>query len=118
MKALVATLLLLTFLTQALPLSGVGFGSESPQCAVSCTCHSEAQGCCCIDLPSAPNAPLPVNSPPLQGRDLFPATLWIAESNIRQPEPILDGPAIKFAVHPWTALSSIRLSVLFCSIVI
>lgn len=118
MKALVATLLLLTFLTQALPLSGVGFGAESPQCAVSCACHAEAQGCCCIDLPSAPDAPLPVNSPPVQGRDLFPATLWIAESTIRRPEILPDGLVIKFAGRPLTALSSIRLSVLFCSIVI
>jgi hypothetical protein len=49
---------------------------------------------------------------------LIPATLWIAEPNIRQPESIPDGLAIKFAVRPITALSSIRLSVLFCSIVI
>ena len=118
MKALVATLLLLTFLTQALPLSGVGLSAESPKCAVSCPCHAEAHGCCCIDLPSTPEAPLPVNSPPLQGRDLLPAALWIAEPNVRQPEPIPDGLAIKFAVRPLTGLSSIRLSVLFCSILI
>jgi len=54
----------------------------------------------------------------VQGRDLFPATLWIAESTIRRPEILPDGLVIKFAGRPLTALSSIRLSVLFCSIVI
>ena len=118
MKATGVITLIIALLAQAMPLSLSANGEAKPECGMSCPCDSGASGCCCAESPGTTELPSPVNVPPVKGAELVPQIVWIAFTLFLPRESAPKESMAWRRERPLDSGPSVRLPVLFCSILI
>lgn len=79
MAFLRSILLIVTLVTQALPVGMMAVDAPREKCPMSCCAALAETGldeCGCAATPGVPTAPPPATLPPSQGRELIP-TVWV-----------------------------------------
>lgn len=122
MTFLRSILLLVTLVTQALPVGMVSASVAEEKCAMSC-CAAVAQdgldNCGCATAPGVPTTPSPASLPPAHGREVMPQFVWVELSDFQVISSSVHADTDRalrpeFAMHTFT-LPHVRLAVLFCS---
>lgn len=117
MEFLRAITLIIALVVQALPVSAVTHGEvRQPKCGMTCCCAAHAMTCCCAEPSQAP--PAPARTPPVTGRELVPSLWWTAVVSLLPQETFTEESTTRFYTPRGTTQSHVRLSVLFCSILI
>jgi hypothetical protein len=124
MALLRISLLFLAMFTQAVIPAGLAAapadGSEpaSAHCGKSC-CEAQQMPCHCSEAPASPRQTIPVNAPSSDTRDLLSKAARCDSPVLIPPPVVLAEPSLALHAsdgHP--VARSIRLSLLFCSILI
>ncbi|HQW28697.1 MAG: hypothetical protein KA152_13315 [Verrucomicrobiales bacterium] len=118
MKASGAIILVFALLNQALPLSVNACGEAEPECRMRCCCDTGASGCPCAESPGTSDRSLPVNTPPVTGRELVPQIVWVAFTHYLPVESAMEESMVWLNERPADTRMNVRLAVLFCSILI
>lgn len=118
MKAIGVITLIITLLAQAMPLSLSANGKAKPECGMSCCCHSGASPCSCAESPGTTEPMSPVNVPSVKGTELVPQIVWIASTLFLHQESVSDESMSWRNERLLDSGPSVRLPVLFCSILI
>jgi hypothetical protein len=122
MTFLRSILLLVTLVTQALPVGMVSTSVAEEKCAMSC-CAALAQDglddCGCAAAPGVPTTPSPASLPPAHGREVMPQFVCAELSDFQgissSAHADTDRALRPEFVTQTVTMPHVRLAVLFCS---
>ena len=117
MQLLRAIILIIALVVQALPVAAVTQGEAPPKCGMAC-CAAHTMPCCCAAPAQTPLPPAPVSTPPVTGREMIPATLWVAFTPFLPLETATAEATTRFHERRADTQPHVRLPVLFCAILI
>ncbi|MFN0077169.1 MAG: hypothetical protein ACKVY0_11900 [Prosthecobacter sp.] len=115
MSLLRALFLIIALVVQAWPGAAVVRGDTQPVCGMKC-CAPGAVTCCCAEPAQAPALPVPASTPPVTGRELVPAVLWVAFTQFLPLAPPAEAFKARFHACRADTQPHVRLPVLFCSL--
>jgi formylglycine-generating enzyme required for sulfatase activity len=121
MALLRSLLLIVTLVTQALPVGMIRASVAEKKCTMGCCAALEEAGlgeCGCEAAPGVPGTPVPATPPPAQGREIMPQLVWV-ESPVFLMGSSTHADTDR-ALRPELAMQTVttphvRLTVLFCS---
>lgn len=117
MPLLRAIIFIIALMVQALPVAVVAQDEAQPKCGMSC-CAALATTCSCSKPTEAPALPAPASTAPVTGRELVPATLWVAFTHFLPLETPTKEPNARLHAFGADTQPPVRLSVLFRAILI
>jgi hypothetical protein len=122
--------LIIAVLLQALPgavgLRAMGVTAESgPKCAMDCCAwihemEQEENTCACAPTSEQQQPATPPTVPSQSARDVIPLVYWKAQEDVLQSAALLSEPQASFVMTDASEMATphVRLSVLFCAILI
>ena len=121
MALLRSLLLIVTLVTQVLPVGMISASVAEKKCTMGCCAALAEAGqgeCGCEAAPGVPGTPVPATPPPAQGREIMPQLVWM-----ELPDFLMGSSThadTGRALRPELAMQTVttphvRLTVLFCS---
>ncbi|OYW71313.1 MAG: hypothetical protein B7Z37_28140 [Verrucomicrobia bacterium 12-59-8] len=110
MNLLRTIILIITLVVQALPVPAVALEDVYPLCRMPC-CDTHTTTCCCAE-------PAPVSTPPVTGREMIPAALWVPFTPLLPLETPTAEATTRLHERRADTQPHVRLQVLFCAILI
>lgn len=116
MRLIRSILLIVTLVTQALPVGMLIASAAEEKCTMSCC--AEMGECGCAAAPSETPTPAPASLPPAQDREITPQVVWAEMSSFHVHSSVHadndSSSRTPFAMQTVTG-PHVRLTVLFCS---